>query len=252
MGNFYLGVLTKMRLIKLRSYGLTLLECLMALSFMLLIIAALMEISRSCRRFFFNLKDSQEFYQEIWSGQDRIRRDLNKAGLGLGPLLGSGLLLAVESKDSGLGIYSRESSFPLKAEVDAGSIIIPVNHNSSISRGQLVALIEEPKTELFKVEKVERDRITLNQPTREGYSINSSVIAIEEIFYYLDEGNNILRRRVNASSGQPLLEKVVHFSWSIDNGRKVKIILTFEREKEMIYEITAFPKNAFMAQSNFH
>lgn len=241
-----------MRLIPHRSRGLTLLECLIALSFMLLTIATLMEISFSCRRFFYSLKDSQEFNQEIWAGQDRIRRDLNKAGLGLEPCLVSGLLLAIESKGSGLGIYSRESSFPLKAEVEAGSMVIHVNHNSSISRGQLVALIEGQKSELFQVKKVEKDRLSLNQPARESYSINGSVIAIEEIFYYLDRENNILRRQVNASSGQPLLEKVKHFNWSIDNSGHVKITLIFEKEKEIAYEITAFPKNAFLAQNNFY
>lgn len=246
------GILTKMRLIKLRSFGLTLLECLIALSFMLLIIAALIELSRACRRFFFNLKESQEFNQEIWAGQDRMRRDLNKAGLGLEPCLVSGLLLAIESKGGGFSIYSQESSFPLKAEVEAGSMAILVNHDSSISRGQLIALIDDQKTELFKIEKVEKDRLTLNQPTKERYSINGCVIAIEEIFYYHDKGNNILRRRVNASAAQPLLEKVKHFSWSIENRGQVKITLIFEREKEMNYEIMAFPKNAIMAQSNSH
>lgn len=219
---------------------------------MLLIIAALMEISLSCRRFFFNFKESQEFNQEIWAAQDRIRRDLNKAGLGLEPCLVSGLLLAIESKGSGLSIYSQESTFPLKVEVGAGSIVILVNHDGSISRGQLIALIDEQKTELFKVEKVEKERLTLNQPTKESYSINGVAMAIEEIFYYFDEGNNTLRRRVNASSGQPLLEKVKHFTWLIDNRGQVKIALTFETEKEMTYEIKALPKNAFMAQTNFH
>lgn len=241
-----------MEKVRLRSRGLTFVECLIALSLLLLIIASLIEISQICRRFFFTLKESQEFYQEIWAGQDRIRRDLNKAGQGLAPCLVSGLLLAVENKGTGLSIYSRESSFPLKTEVKAGSSSILVTHYSAISQRQLIALIDEQKIELFKVEKVEKNRITLNQPTRESYSPNGSVLAIEEIFYYLDEKNNILRRRVNASSGQPLLENVKHFIWSRDNHGQIKITLTFEKEKEMSYEITAFPKNAFIAQSNFH
>ncbi len=246
----------EIEMFRIRSRGMTFIECLIALFLMLLIIASLLEITRSCRRFFFTLKESQEFNQEIWAGQDRIRQDLNKAGLGLEPLLVSGLLLAVESKGTGLSIYSRESSFPLKIEAPAGSTTIHVSHNNSISRGQLITLIDGQKIELFRTEKVEKDRLTLSQPTKESYSINGFILAIEEVFYYLDEENRILRRRVNASSGQPLLENVKHFSWSIDNSGKIKITLTFviakelSREKERNYEITAFPKNVLIAQSN--
>jgi len=225
-------------------------EGLIALSLMLLIMAAMVESARICRQFFFKLKETQEFNQEIWAGQDRLRRDLNKAGLGLEPCLASGLLLAVESKASGFSIYSRETSFPLKTELAAGSIVIPVEHNNSVSRGQLIALIDDNRVELFKVERAEKNRLLLNQPIKESYSSQGYVLAIEEIFYSYDQGNKILRRRVNASPSQPLLEKVTSFSWSIEASSPIKIKLTFETEKEMIYEIRVLPKNAFIARKN--
>lgn len=225
-------------------------EGLIALSLMLLIMAAILESARLCRRFFFKLKETQEFKQEIWAGQDRLRRDLNKAGLGLEPCLASGLLLAVKSKESGFSIYFREASFPLKSELAAGSIIIPVDHNNSISRGQLIALIDDNLVELFKVERAEKGRLFLNQPIKESYSSQGYVLAIEEVFYSYDQANKILRRRVNASPSQPLLEKVTSFSWSTEASSPTKVKLTFESDKEMTYEIRVLPKNDLIARRN--
>lgn len=231
---------------------MTLMEGLIALSLMLLIMAALLESARICRQFFFKLKETQEFNQEIWAGQDRLRRDLNKAGLGLEPCLASGLLLAVESKASGFSIYCREASFPLKTELAAGSMVIPVDHNNSISRGQFIALIDDNRVELFRVERAEKDRLFLHQPIKESYSSQGYVLAIEEIFYSYDQVNKIVRRRVNASSSQPLLEKVTSFSWLSEASGPVKIKLTFESEKEMTYEIKVLPKNALIAWRNLY
>jgi len=225
-------------------------ESLIALSLMLLIMAALVKGARICRQFSFKFKEAQEFNQEIWAGQDRLRRDLNRAGLGLEPCLASGLLLAIETKTSGFSIYSREASFPLKTELAAGSIIVPVNHNNSISRAQLIALVDDNRVELFKVERAEKDRLFLNQPLKESYSSQGSVLAIEEVFYSYDQGNKILRRKVNASPSQPLLEKVTSFSWSNEASGPIKIKLTLESEKEMTYEIRVLPKNALIARRN--
>jgi competence protein ComGF len=113
-------------------------------------------------------------------------------------------------------------------------------------------LIDDNRTELFKVEKAEKHRLFLNQPLKGSYSSQGYVLAVEEVFYFLDQGNKILRRRVNASSGQPLLEKVKYFSWSIETSGQIKIQLTFESEKEKTYEIRVLPKNAVIAQRNLH
>jgi competence protein ComGF len=232
--------------------GLTLIEGLIALSLMVIITAALVESARICRHFFFKFKETQEINQEVWASQDRLRRDLNKAGLGLEPCLASGLLLAVESKASGFSIYSREASFPLQTELAAGSIIVPLNHHNSISRGQLIALVEDNRVELFKVDRAEKNRLFLNQPLKENYSSQGMVLAIEEVFYSYDQGNKILRRKVNASPAQPLLEKVISFSWSNEESGPIKIKLTLDSPKEMTYEISVLPKNALIAQRNLH
>ncbi|MCX7973632.1 MAG: hypothetical protein N3B16_03935 [Candidatus Aminicenantes bacterium] len=236
-----------------KACGLTLIECLLAASLMLLIIMATVELSRGFRRLFFSLKKSQEFYQEIWAGQDKLRRDLAKAGYGLEACLAYGLIMSLESKDNGLAIYSREATFPLKPDIASGSTVIPISHNNSISRGQLGAIIDDKKGELFRVNKVEKEKIYLSQPLKESYLAGSLVLVIEEIFYYLDRNNQILRRRVNSSSGQPLLENVTEFNWLIGNEGKVQITLLFKLEvggkREILNEIKIFPKNAVLHQT---
>lgn len=243
----------KIRKRDLKLRGFTLIECLLSLSLLILILIGTIATSSHFKRLFYNLKRSQEINQEVWAGQDKLRRDLTKAGYGLETCLNYGLILPFEFKNQGLAIYTKEAAFSLQSEVCSGSSVIPVIHNNTFTRAQIGAIYDKDKGELFRVQKVEKEKIFITQPLKENYAKGSSILAIEEIFYYLDPNDQILRRRVNASSGQPLLENVHQFICSIEKRGQIKISLVLKldenKKKESLYEIKVFPKNAFLFQS---
>lgn len=230
--------------------GFTLFESLLAVSLLVLILAGAIELSRFSKRFFFRLKDSQEFNQEIWAAQDLIRRDLASAGSGLSALISAGLISGLENEGMSLAIYSEETSFPLPYEVASGSQIIELTTTDSFSRGQLIALIEESKAETATIEKIEKGRLILSKPALEGYKSGTArIIAVKKICYFLDEKTRILRRKVNLSPAQPLIEEVASLAWAIDPFGFINISLTFNKELDAIHEIKMAAKNVLLAKN---
>lgn len=230
--------------------GFTLVECLLATSLLMLIFAGAVELSRFSKRFFFRLKDSQEFNQEIWAAQDRLCRDVARAGFGLADLISAGIIGGAENEGTSLAIYSEETSFPLPFEVASGSQIIELTATDSFSRGQLIALIEANKAEIATVEKVEKGRLILSKPVLGEYKNSTArLIAIEKICYFLDEKTQILRRKVNLSPAQPLLEEVSSFLWAIEPPGFINISLTFNKEPDTIHEIKLAAKNILLAKN---
>lgn len=247
MDNSLFGVLIQMRR---PNHGFTLIECLLAASLLMVILAGTLELSRSSRRFFFRLKDSQEFNQEIWAAQDRLRRDMARAGSGLSDLIAAGLISGIEREGLSLALYSEETSFPLPFEIQSGSQIIELPSTDSFSRGQLIALVDENKAEIASVEKVEKRRLILSKPVLWGYKNGSArIIAVEKICYFLDEKTGILRRKVNLSPAQPLLENVDSFTWTIKSPELINISLTFNKEPDAVHEIKITAKNILLGKS---
>jgi prepilin-type N-terminal cleavage/methylation domain-containing protein len=229
--------------------GFTLLECLLASSLMVAVLAAALEISQASKKLFSRLKESQELNHEIWAGQDRIRRDLNRAGYGLQECLLLGLLSGVQNEASGLAIFAKEASFSLSADLEPGSFIVPLPSSDLVSRGQIVAFVSEGKGEIALVERVEKNRLILNKPLQNTYYKSSGqIIIVEKILYYLDQASQVLRRKVNSSPAQPLIEQVIAFNWLIEPPGLVKVSLTFDDEKETVHEIKVATKNILLAQ----
>jgi len=216
---------------------------------MVAVLAAALEISQASRKLFSRLKESQEFNHEIWAGLDRIRRDLNQAGYGLQECLLLGLLSGVQNEPSGLAIFTKEASFQLSADLEAGSLIVPLPSSDLVSRGQIVAFVGEGKGEIAVAERVEKNRVVLNKPLHNDYYESSDqIIIIEKILYYLDQASQVLRRKVNLSPAQPLMEQVISFDWHIESLGLARVSLTFGGEKETVHEIKVATKNILLAQ----
>jgi hypothetical protein len=64
----------------------------------------------------------------------------------------------------------------------------------------------------------------------------------------LDDAKGVIRRKVNASPAQPLLEDVAAFEFDYDrNANLVRLVLAMKLSEEKKYETTVFPKNIAMA-----
>ncbi len=235
------------------SRGFSLLECLVAFSLMMVILAGTLELSQSSRKFFFRLKASQENNQELWASLDRIGRDINKAGQGLHECLNLGLLSGLQAEESGLLIFFQQEMLPLSVDLAEGSRIIPITKSDPFSRGQLIALVAEGKGEIAVIEKVEKNQLALYQPLHGNYEAGiARLMAIQKIRYYLDLNNGILRRQVNASPAQPLLEEVKAFHYSLEIPWQAKVGIILVKEPEVMHEIRVTAKNVLLAQEKYY
>jgi hypothetical protein len=74
----------------------------------------------------------------------------------------------------------------------------------------------------------------------------SEVIVVKQTSFYLDHKSLILRRKVNSSPAQPLLEgaEAVVFTYETPSNLINASITTSE---DKTYEISIFPKNLYLA-----
>ncbi len=71
------------------------------------------------------------------------------------------------------------------------------------------------------------------------------------VTYFLDGGARILRRRVNTSPAQPLLEGTAGAAWSLDAAAHlVRIRLELHTEGAHPHEATVFLKNPALARNS--
>jgi hypothetical protein len=98
---------------------------------------------------------------------------------------------------------------------------------------------------------VDKESITLSSPVEYPYlSENASIVLLRTISVFLDEKKQVLRRKVNSSSAQPLLEGAGSFSFDLDKASNlVKLRLAHTTNKEKFYEVSVFPKNTALARS---
>ena len=104
---------------------------------------------------------------------------------------------------------------------------------------------------LGTVAGVEGTAVVLDSALGAGYAAATSVLALlENVAYFRDGTTRILRRRVNASPAQPLLDDTASVSWSHDpEARLVTIRVEIAAEGAHPYGTTVFLKNPALAHS---
>jgi competence protein ComGF len=71
---------------------------------------------------------------------------------------------------------------------------------------------------------------------------------LRRISIFFDDTKGVIRRRVNASPAQPLLEDVASFEIECNrDANLVRLDLALKADEEKKYETTVFPKNTAMA-----
>jgi hypothetical protein len=99
------------------------------------------------------------------------------------------------------------------------------------------------------ISRVETGAVFLDAPLERAYARSAAAVGLLELVtYFRDEASRALRRRVNASSAQPLLEDTAAAAWSLDEGsRLVRIRLEPDAEGVHPHEATVFLKNPALA-----
>ncbi|MBC7361768.1 MAG: hypothetical protein H5U06_05755 [Candidatus Aminicenantes bacterium] len=231
--------------------GFTLIECLLSLSLSLLILISALEIFSQARKVFYRLKEEHESTLAAVTALEKIQEDLETAGAGLVSGTKDSNFFPLSVDNSSLLIFSRKKNLRLAADIEANQnfiLIVPESESSSsLRKGQAIFLKHNQQGELVYITGVSDNRLTVSPPLINSYSsLETEILLLEKIEIYLDGKQKTLRRKVNDTSGQPLLEEVTQFEPFYDSEKNLlQIRLTAGESREKNYELVFYPKNIF-------
>lgn len=233
----------------MRRDGFSLIESLIGLTIFLFIILASLEFFGTARRIFFRLRDAQEDRQAVSAALDRIRTDLACAGRGLAVPMRAGIVEAASWDGAAWTLRHASASFSLAADIEAGRAELAFSGPGAPEAGRSACVFDPAKGEAVLIESVGGGLATLAVPLFHSYKAGEAVLAvIQETTVYLDASRSTLRRKVNASSAQPLLEEAGAFELIFDSGlRRAVARVALRSSPEDRHEIHAFAKNIALA-----
>jgi len=232
--------------------GFSLVESLLSLVFFLIIIMSSLEFFGTTRKIFFRLKEAQETGAGAAAALAKIRIDLLHAGQGLAQPIGLGILDGIELQNETLGLIIGEKAYVLTSDLPAGQADVPLPDTLGLRAGREVCIFDARCGEILGVESVDKDMMRLSPPTTNTYRRqDGKIVLLQKVSLYLERGSSILRRKVNASPAQPLLEGVRFFGFSYDgHSNLAQVQIGLEKEPEKTHEISVLLKN--IALGKFH
>jgi hypothetical protein len=157
------------------------------------------------------------------------------------------ILNSLELKDNTITIRSKEKDLSLAGDLVSGSTRITLNSTSGVKKGQELSIHDGTKGETVVIWAVDKKSVVLSSPISFSYSqMATEVLLVKRISIYLDQKGQILRRKVNASPAQPLLEEVTSIVFSYDDASNLANV-DLKTPEERTYEISVFPKNLDLA-----
>lgn len=229
--------------------GFSLIESLISLSLFLIIILASLEFFGYARTLFLKLNSRQEKREAALSALDKMKTDLLSGGAGLLKPIQLGLLEGITKKNGNLVIFSNEKNLLPLNDLVKGQTRILLQSTYKVKRGREICIFDSLKGEVKSVSSVNTKSIVLSSPLNSSFlKEKTSLFLLKKISLFLDEDKQTLRRKVNSSSAQPLLEETALFGFNYEkatNLARIRIALNPNREKE--YEIFVFAKNTALA-----
>lgn len=229
--------------------GLTLFECLLSLSLFLFIFTASMEFFGVSRNVFLKLSHDERQEEALSFAVDRIRIDLLESGRGLSTPIALGVINGLRENEEGMTLCSRQEDLSFSTDLIAGQERIVLGRSYNIRKGRDICICDSEKGEKKTVATASGNTIILSSPLDFSYAKKeTSLFLLREISLFLDKNSCIVRRKVNASPSQPLLENVAAFDYHYDReANLVRIHLALKDKKEKNHEIHIFPKNMALA-----
>jgi prepilin-type N-terminal cleavage/methylation domain-containing protein len=237
----------------MKRRGFSAIESSISLALFLIIFLAAFEFFGITRSFFFKLKNAQEKNQAAMAAGDKMKVDLLRAGSGLLQPIRQGAVEGIAIISNALIIYSREKIYSLPEGLSQGESRIALETAAGLSPGREVCVFDEEKAEVKTISSIERKTIFLTTPLEASYSTSESQLALlERTSLFFDEKNSGIRRKVNASSPQPLLDDVLYFEFAYEKEVNLaRLRFAFKNNKEKTYELLVYPKNIALGLKNF-
>jgi len=234
---------------KNREKGVSLVESLLSLSLFFLLFFSSLQFFGFARYSFFKLKEAEKAEEGALLALEKMKIDILQGGLGLLKPLKLGLLKGIEEKIKALIILSKEKDFHLLANVVPGQTQILLANAKGMKKGKEICIFDSKKGEIKGISSLTSKSITLDSPLNYSFlKEESSILLLRKISLFIDEKKQIIRRKVNNSSAQPLLEEIISFDFSYQEASNIiNLRLVPKSEKEKKYEISVFPKNMALA-----
>jgi len=230
--------------------GFTLIESLISLSLFTLIVLAAMEFFSITQKHFHSLKDEYQTIEAAYLSLDKMRTDLSDAGFGLISPISMKLLEAIEAENTTLTIFKKQKNLETAANLVSGQTHIFINNTQQVKPGRQLCIHDQNKGEIKHINEVDKSSIVLSSSLQNSYLKDTlQIILLKKVSFYLDEAQHILRRKVNSSPAQPLLEETSAFAFNYDNiSHFIELHLSLNNHKEKTYETSLFLKNLALAQ----
>lgn len=237
---------------KEQEKGFTLIESLISLSIFLLIVLTALEFFTFTRIHFFKLKERQESHMAAYSALDKMKADLFQGGAGLADPLKLELIAGIGIENNTLIINCRDKVLSPIDDIVQGQTSIRIDSTKDVKKRREICVFDDTKGEIKSISSVGQEIIILSDPLDFSYSTqNTNIVLLRKISLYLDEKTQILRRRVNSSPSQPLLEGVFSFALEYEKtSNLVRLTLRLNTQEEKEFEILVFPKNMALASSH--
>ena len=224
--------------------GFSLIEMLLVLGLSLLVFLAAFEFFGITRSLFFKLKDAEENNLAIQAALDKLRIDLLRAGFGLELAIRARVVEGIAVGGS-LVILSQEARYSLAVDCSSGEKRVTLERTTGLSAGGRVCLADEEKAERHIIAALEGNTAVLSNPIDNSYKgTDARLLLLEEVTYFLDAKTAILRRKVNASPAQPLLDNAGLFEFAfLKEDNLVNVRLADKKNMDKAHELSVFPKN---------
>ena len=230
--------------------GFSLLECLLSLSLGLLVLISALEVFSQSRRVFNRLKETQESSLAAVVALEKIREDLETSGAGLPVRIFDSDFKVLEASAGSLIIFSKDDFLRLASEVGAGQESLQVELRTgqlaSLRKGRALYITDGTQGQLIFITGVWENRLSISPPLSGSYQASQTAIyLLRKVEIYLDINQKILRRKVNDTSGQPLMEEANSFESSYDSEKNLaKVSLSTDSGgKGYEYYLALYPKN---------
>ena len=232
----------------MRPRGFSLLESLIGLALSLLVVCASLGFFMAAERSYFRLRDRQEAAQAALAALDKMRVDILRAGQGLAPAAALGLIEPV-AESGGLLVTRSEQAYALADDVAAGETRIRLGSAAGLSAGREVLVTDAAGGEVRTLVSVGGDAAVISAPLGRGYArSDASLHLLERVALTLDAKQGVLRRRVNSSSAQPLLDDADAAEFAFDRpANLVRVRFSLAPQGGAFYELRLFPKNTALS-----
>ncbi|MFW6140886.1 MAG: type IV pilus modification PilV family protein [Acidobacteriota bacterium] len=233
-----------------KTQGFSVLEVLISLAIFSFIVLGTLECFIKARSYFLEMKQEHEANQAALSALDKIKTDVSQSGKGLLSPSRLKILKSINCDNNVLNIKICEQKFTSLSNLYQGQTRIFFKDTRHLKKKRKICFFDSQKGEIKEISSVGSQFCIISTPLSNSYKKNQvCIVLLRELRFYLDEKKDIIRRKVNSSPAQPLLEQASEFSCSYeDMTNLIKVKLSVKNKKEIEYESFIFPKNTAMAR----